>query len=229
MDTKELKAEKRNIVGRKVKTLRADGVLPANIYGKKVKSLSVQVNTKEFESVYKAVGETGLIELKVGSETKPVLVHNVQLHAKSDLPLHVDFLQVDLKEKVTAEVPVELVGESPAEKQSLGTVVQQISEIEVEALPMDLPEQFEVNIDGLADVDQAIFVKDLKVDKSKVELKVDPEAIVVKVEPPQKEEVEETPVAADGTEEETAPGEAAEGEGTEESKTETEGNSDQVS
>jgi large subunit ribosomal protein L25 len=115
--------------------------------------------------------------------------------------IHVNFLQVDLKEKVEAEVPVELVGESPAEKQSLGTVVQYLNEIKVEALPTDLPEKFEVDTSELAEVDQAIYIKDLKYDKSKVEVKNDPEEIVVKVEPPQKEEVVEvTPVVAVGAE-----------------------------
>jgi len=199
MDRKVLKAEERKITGRKVKTLRSKGILPGNVYGKKIKSISVQVNLKEFESVYKEVGETGLMDLMVGKEVRPVLVHNLQVNPKSDEPVHVDFLQVDLKAKVSAEVPVELVGESPAEKQGIGTVVQQINEIEVEALPTDLPEKFEVNVEGLSEVDQAIYVKDLKVDRTKVELKSDPEAIVAKVEPPQKEEVVVAPTPAEGT------------------------------
>jgi len=199
MDRKVLKAEERKITGRKVKTLRSKGILPGNVYGKKIKSISVQVNLKEFESVYKEVGETGLLDLMVGKEVRPVLVHNLQVNPKSDEPVHVDFLQVDLKAKVSAEVPVELVGESPAEKQGIGTVVQQINEIEVEALPTDLPEKFEVNVEGLSEVDQAIYVKDLKVDRTKVELKSDPEAIVAKVEPPQKEEVVVAPTPAEGT------------------------------
>lgn len=200
MDKKILKAEERKISGRKVKTLRVQGLIPANISGKKIKSLAIQVNQKEFEKVYKEAGETGIVSLSLGSDERPVLIHNIQVDPASDAMVHVDFLQVDLKQKVTAEVPVELVGESPAEKQALGTVVQQMNEIEVEALPMDLPEKFEVSVEDLTEVDQAIYVKDLKVDKSKVELKADPEAIVVKVEPPQKEEVVETPVAAVGPE-----------------------------
>jgi len=193
-----LKAEIRELTGRKVKRLRTQGILPANISGKKVKSLGVQVNLKEFEAVYKDAGETGLVDLKVGSETRPVLIHNLQLNPKSDVPVHVDFLQVDLKEKVTAEVPVELIGESPVTKQGIGTVVQQINEIEVEALPADLPEKFEVNIEELIEVDQAIYVKDLKYDKAKVEIKDDLDAIVAKVEPPQKEEVIEVVVPVEG-------------------------------
>lgn len=201
MDKKTLKADLRKISGRKVKTLRHEGILPANISGKKIKSLAIQVNIKDFQGVYKEVGETGLLTLMIEKDEKPVLVHNVQINAKTDDLLHVDFLQVDLKEKVEAEVPVELTGESPAEKQSLGTVVQYVNEIKVEALPTNLPEKFIIDISELSEVDQAVYVKDIKTDRTKVELKNDPEEIVVKVEPPQKEEVVEvTPVVAVGAE-----------------------------
>jgi len=193
-----LKSEVRKIEGRKVKNLRKEGILPGNVYGKNIKSEAVQVVLKDFEKIYKEVGETGLLMLQVGSSEKPVLIHNLQVNPVSDEPIHVDFLQVDLKEKVEADIPVELVGESPAEKQAIGTVVQYLNEIKVEALPTDLPEKFEVDTSVLAEVDQAIFVKDLKVDSGKVEIKTAPDEIVVKVEPPQKEEVVEVPVAAEG-------------------------------
>lgn len=207
-----LKAEKRTVEGRKVKKLRKEGYLPGNVFGKKIKSQSVQVNLKDFEKTYKEVGETGLLTLNVGSEDRPVLIHNLQLNPVTDDPIHVDFLQVDLKEEVEANIPIELVGESPAEKQALGTVVQYINEIKVEALPGDLPEKFEVDISTLLEVDQSIIVKDLKYDKSKVEIKDDVEAIVAKVEPPQKEEVV-TPEVPEGEAvgEDATP---AEGEGT---------------
>ena len=209
MDKKVLKAEERKLSGRKVKTLRLQGLLPANIYGKKIKSTAIQVNLKDFEKLYKEVGETGLLDLEIGKDVRPVLIHNLQVNPKTDVLIHVDFLQVDLKVKVTAEVPVELVGESPATKQGIGTVVQQINDIEVEALPTDLPEKFEVSVETLTEVDQAIYVKDLKVDRTKVEIKTDPESIVVKVEPPQKEEVVETPIVPVGAEGEITPEGAA--------------------
>lgn len=207
-----LNAQKREVVGRKVKTLRAQGLLPANVYGKKVKSQSITVDLKDFEEVFKKAGETSLVTLvlKNGkSEERAVLISNVQKDPISETPIHIDFRQVDLKEKVSAEVPVELKGESPAEKTSVGTVVQYIDEIEVEALPADLPEKFVVDVAALAEVDQAIFVKDLEIDKAKVTLKVDPEEIVVKVEPPQKEEEVAPPAAEVPVEGEVA----AEGEG----------------
>lgn len=188
MDVKKLTAEERKLTGRKLKTLRGSGILPANIYGKNIKSLSLQVSLIEFEKIFNSVGETGIVTLEIGKEARPVLITNVQRNPKTDMPIHIDFRQVDLKEKIEANIPVTLIGESPAEKQSLGTVVLQLNEIHVEALPTDLPEKFEVNIEGLTEVDQAIYVKDLKVEKG-VEVMSDLEAIVAKVEPPQKEEV----------------------------------------
>lgn len=200
MNKRVLKAEERKLSGRKVKTLRAQGLVPGNVYGKGVKSVSVQVASKEFIALHKEVGETGLFDLVIGTDVRPVLIHSLQVNPKTDELIHVDFLQVNLKVKVTAEVPVELIGESPAMKQGIGTVVQQINDIEVEALPGDLPEKFEVNIDKLTEVDQAIYVKDLKIDRTKVEIKTDADSIVVKIEPPQKEEVVETPIVAVGAE-----------------------------
>ena len=188
MQKNTLKAEKRKVLGRKVKKLRREGVLPANIYGKKTKSLSIKFPVVDFEKVYKAVGETGIVEIAIGKQKKPVLISNVQLDPVTDKPLHVDFHQVDLKEKTTADVPIELIGESPAEKQGLGTVVQSINEIEVEALPKDLPDKFEIDLSKLTEVEQTVQVKDLVVDTKKVKILAEAEQMIVKVEPPRKEE-----------------------------------------
>lgn len=208
--TYKLTAEPRSLTGRKVKALRASGLVPGNVFGKDIKSYAIQLPAKEFNKVYEEAGETGIVELTTGKKTVPVLVSNVQYHPVYDGVVHVDFRQIDLTKKVTATVPVEMVGESPAEKSGIGTVVQQITELQVEALPTDLPEKFEVDVSGLVDVDAALFVKDLKYDKAKVTLEAEGEQIVVKVEPPQKEEV--IPVAAEEVTEEgaEAPAEGAE-------------------
>lgn len=189
-----LKSEKRDIFGRKVSRLRKAGKIPANIFGKKIESSAILIDNKEFAEVFEKAGETQIIDLS----GKPVLVSNVQVDPISGDYLHIDFRQVDLKEKIEAKVPVEVEGESPAEKQNLGTVVQQLHEIEVEALPADLPEKIMIDATLLTEVDQIVYVKDLKVSKD-VEIKTDLESIVVKVEPPQKEEVVEVaPVPAEG-------------------------------
>lgn len=213
MDKQVLPAEERKVFGRKVKTLRDTGLLPANVYGKKIKSQALQVDGSEFLKVFKKAGETGLVELvfKKGSAAakSTVLIHNVQVNPVTDEPIHADFFQVDLKEKVTADVPVELFGESPAEKAGKGTVVQQLDEIEVTALPTDLPDKFSVDISGLSEVDDAILVSDLKVDKEKVEIEENLEQIIVKVEPA-KEEVEEVVAEAPAEEGAKEEGEEAE-------------------
>lgn len=211
MSSPTLKAEIRKITGRKVKNLRKDGILPANIYGKKIKSQAIQINTSDLTKIHKEVGETGLLEIELGKDKRPVLIHNLQRNPVTDDPIHVDFLQVDLKEKVTAKVPVELAGESPAEKQGLGTVVLYVNEVEVKALPGDLPEKFVVDSSKLEEVDQSVLVKDLPIDRKKVEVVTTADTIVAKVEPPQK--IEEVAPAAPAEGEVPAEGEAtAEGE-----------------
>src|SRR5258706_13175509 len=210
-----LKATTRKTLGRKVKTLRKQGMTPANIYGRDVKSQAIEINSKEFREVYKVTGETGIIELKLGKEDKPELVHNLQLHPVTSELLHVDFLQVNLKEKVTTQIPVELVGESPAEKSGIGTAVLLFQELEVDTLPGDMIPRFEIDATKLTEVDQVVKITDLKYDSKKIEIKADPETVVAKVEPPQKEEViEVAPVEVEG--EGVAEGEVKPAEGTEE-------------
>jgi len=206
-DKTTLQAEKRTTTGRKVKKLRQEGLLPANIYGKKVKSLAVQVDLKSFSPIYKETGETGLVELKVKGETKarPVLIHNVQLNPVDDQPIHADFYQVDLKEKVTTEVPIELIGESPAVKEKIGILIQPLTEVEIEALPAELPDKFEVNLGELKKVGDAVTVDGLKVPTG-VKVLTDVKQILAKIEPPAEEEaappvVEEAPAKAAAEEE----------------------------
>ncbi len=209
----KLSVEKRKIIGRKVKLLRRDGFLPANIYGKKVKSLAVQLATKDFLPVFKEVGETGLVEIKVAGEekTRPVLIHNVHFHPVDDDPLHADFYQVDLKEKVTTKVPVELIGESPAVKEKIGILIQPLNEIEVEALPADLPEKIEVDISDLKAVNDVVSVDKVKISTG-VKILTDQKEILVKIEPPAKEEVAPPPEEETLAEGEGEPTEEAEGE-----------------
>ncbi len=207
----KLLVEKRKLNGSKVKLLRKQAILPANIYGRKVKSLAVQVDLKAFLPILKETGETGLVELKVKGEDKirPVLIHNVQYHAVNDEPLHADFYQVDLKEKVTTKIPVELISESPAVKNKIGILIQPLNEIEVEALPTDLPEKIEVNISSLEEINDAVLLKEVKLDTG-VKVLSDVNQILVKIDPPAKEEEVAAPI-----EEETKEGEEEKEEGRE--------------
>ncbi len=176
----KLVVEKRKVLGKKVKKLRKDGILPANIYGKDVKSLAVQVSVKEFDKVYKEAGVTGLVDVEIDSEVRPSLIHNVQLDYMTQLPVHADFYQVNLKEKVKTMAPIVLTGEAKAVTDKVGIILQPLAEIEVEALPTDLPENIEVNIEHLAAIDEQIAVSDLKIPQGVIVL-TDPSQVVVKV------------------------------------------------
>ena len=184
--------EKRTILGRKVKRLRKEGKLPANIYGRRIKSLAVVAERRQVEQLFQQVGETGLVDVKVKGEKKPrhVLFHNPQYDPLTDELIHIDFYQVDLTQKVTTEVPIRLVGKAPAVESGEGVLVQILNEIEVEALPTDLPEHFEVSLEKLKKKDDALLVKDLPVPEG-VEIKANPEQVVAKIEEPVKEKEEE--------------------------------------
>lgn len=170
----------RTIAGHKVKQLRKQGLIPATIYGKNIKSASVMVSHRDFDKVYKETGETGLIELTTDTDTRPVLVHNVQVDPVAGNILHIEFHQVDLKEKVTTMVPVKLMGESPAVMQKLGVLLKVLDEIEAEALPMDLPEYISIDISGLREVNAEIKVSDITTPKG-VSIQTDPSLTVAKI------------------------------------------------
>lgn len=186
----KLKAQIRKTLGRKVKNLRKQDILPANIYGKKIKSQAVQVDLKDFLSVFDKAGETGLVQLDLEGKNLPILIHNVSFHAVDSQPLHADFYQVDLKEKVIAEVPLEIIGEPQAVKEKIGVLLNILSEVEVEALPTDLPDKIEVEVDRLKNIDDTIKVADLKVD-AEVKILTDKNLEIVKIAPLVSKEAEE--------------------------------------
>jgi large subunit ribosomal protein L25 len=202
---------KRDVIGKKAKRLRTATQVLGNIMGDVEASFPLEMSSNAFQKVFDQVGETGLIYLKVSDEAqeRPVLVNDIQRDPVSGQIIHVVFRQVDLSEKVTAEVPVEVVGLFDVKNAVLATLHQSIK---VSALPTDLPEKFEVDISGLKEFGQAITFADLNYDKSKVTLQIDesemqsPVVMVQEV----KEEVEEAPVVA-ATEGEAAAAPAAEG------------------
>lgn len=203
MKTHKLQATKRTLIGKKVKKLRKEGSLPAIVYGKDFKSRSVQVNLKEFQEIYKTAGETGIVELGLDRETLPILIHNIHYHPMTAQPLHADFYKVNLKEKVSASIPLEVVNEAPAVVNKIGVLLNILSEVAVEALPTDLPEKIEVDITGLTEINSVVKVSDLKV-SDKVTIKTDINLEVVKIAPLVSKEAEKL-----AKEEEMAKAEAA--------------------
>ena len=206
-----LKVEKRELFGRKVKKLRKDGLLPATVYGKKVKSVSVEGELKDFISLLDRVGETGLVDLKINGdkEDRVVLLKNPQYHPVEDQLIHIDLHQVDLSKKVTVAVPVEITGEALVVKRGEGVLIHQLTEIEVEALPADLPEKFVVDVSKLEKVDQTITVADLKIDTKKISPQIEETQVVVRIDPLAEEE--EKPPAPEPVEGEAAAAEGEEG------------------
>src|SRR3990170_8636707 len=179
MDRLSLQAEERKILGKKVKNFRVVGKLPGHVFGKGLETEHVSVDGKTFLKTFKEAGETGLIDLKIGTEkVRPVMVREVQYDPVSGEPIHIDFYQVNLTQKVKVPVPLVLVGEQP-ESVHLGEaiVLQTLNEVEVEALPTDLVEKIEVDITSLKNIDDAITVGQLNFDRSKLTVLADPEAI----------------------------------------------------
>jgi large subunit ribosomal protein L25 len=174
---------------RKPHTLRQKGVLPAILYGQKIKNLSLQTDAKEFEKIYQLAGASSLISLEVGKEKFSVLIHNVQRDPLSNDFIHADFYQPSLTEETEAKIPLVFEGEPLAVKELGGTLVKNIQEIEVKALPQNLPHEIVVDIEVLKTFDDNILIKDLKVQEG-VKILKDPGEIVAAVKRVEKVEEE---------------------------------------
>jgi large subunit ribosomal protein L25 len=209
------KVDNRKIIGRRVKQLRRDGIIPANIYGKKTDSISIQLSLKEFNKLYKEAGETNIIYITVDGEKteRPCLISHIQYNPTAGEVIHSDFHQVDLTQKVTVEVPVELTGESPVTKSGDGTIVLQYNTLEVEALPADLVDKFEIDVTTLLSVGDSVKLSDLKYNKEKLTIDLDPETVIVTAQALTEEK--EPEVAIPSEEEEVKEGEEKPSEGEE--------------
>lgn len=214
MSKHELTAKVRKLFGRKVRRLRAAGIIPGNVFGKKSKSQAIELDKKKLVKTIQEAGETGLIDLTIEGESKkrPVLVAGYAQDPVTGDLLHVDLHEVDLKQKTTAAIPIETVGESPAVEAGNVLVVLK-NDVEVEALPTDFPDNIEVDVSVLLEVGDAILAKDLKLDREKVTLMVEDEEQIVTIQEPAKEPEPEVVEEAEGEGEEGAEGEAEAGEG----------------
>jgi large subunit ribosomal protein L25 len=183
----ELTAKMREVLGRKVKSLRKKGSIPAILYGLKAKSIPLEIDYSEFEKIFKEAGESTVIKLKTGKESKNVLIYDVARDPVSEKFIHVDFYEVRMDKPITAEVPLVFEGEAPAVKNLEGVLVKNITEIEVEALPANLPHEIKVDISYLNTFEDLIHVKDLKIPDG-VKVSVNPDEIVALVSPPRSEE-----------------------------------------
>lgn len=182
-----LKAVKRTEVGKKANKLRAQDLIPAVMYGNKIAAENLTVKYIDFKRVYSKAGESALVELETEGKKHNVLIHDIQLAPMSGKFTHVDFFQVNMKEEVETEIPLEFVGEAPAVKALGGVLVKTMDEISVKCLPADLPEKYTIDISTLATFDDVIAVKDLKI-SDKVEIMIDAETVIAMVSAPRSEE-----------------------------------------
>lgn len=198
MKREKIKVEKRTTFGKQLKKLRRDGAIPANIYGKDFASTAVQLPLKEFAVVYNKVHETGLIDVEFEGKAIPVLIQNVHFHSASREPLHADFYKVNLKEKVTTSIPVVGVGKALAEVDKKGVLLQTLTEVEIEALPTDLPEKLEVSITDLKEVGGQITVENLTAPTG-VTILTEASRVVFKIDELVSKEAEEQAAADEAT------------------------------
>jgi len=204
----ELKVNTRDIKGKKVKSLRREGIIPINLYGPKMESVSLQAETSVLRHLISKVGRNALISLKIEGDkkTKQVMLRDVQRDALNGKLLHVDLFQVDMSHKLRVDVPITFVGESSAAKSKHGMLIETLTSLHIEALPADIPQHIEVDISVLTEMGQAIHVRDLKPD-SKVVVLNEPDQVIAKI---MEAKIEVEPVAVAEVTEEGE--EAAEGE-----------------
>jgi large subunit ribosomal protein L25 len=195
MDKIELKITNREILGKKVKHLRRQGITPVHLFGHGIESLALQCDTNQLERVLAQAGQTGLISLKIDREKKlrAVVVREFDRDWRRGQLLHVDFYQVKMGEKIKLEVPVVLVGEAPALKSKANMLEHELGTLTVECFPAKIPTSIEVDISSFTEPGQAIRVKDIALGED-ITILNDPELVVVKISFRPVEKVEEVVV-----------------------------------
>ena len=192
MDKIELKVANREILGKKVKHLRRQGITPVHVFGHGIDSLALQCDTRDLERVLGQAGHTKLINLKLSKEKKPrtVVIREFDRDWRKGQLVHVDFYQVKMEEKIRVEVPVVLLGEAPALKIKTNMLDHELATFTVECLPAKIPDSIEVDVSSLTELDQAIRVKDIALDKD-ISVLSSPDLVVAKVSLRHVEKVEE--------------------------------------
>jgi large subunit ribosomal protein L25 len=177
-----LKAAKRGILGKKTRFLRRQGITPTHLLGHGIKSLALQCDTAELQSIIAQGGTTRIIELNIEAEkrSRSVFIREIQRDEINGQLLHVDFYQVKKTEKMTADIPIVLVGEALATKSKENMLEQLLTQLGVECLPEKLPPQIEVDLSPLEEVGQAIHVKDIALAPD-ITVTTEPDQIIVKV------------------------------------------------
>lgn len=186
MDTINLTAKLREKTGKQVKGLREQKILPAVIYGRGFETQNLEVAYDEFEKIYEKAGENTVINLSIGNDIKNVLIYYATKDNIANKFTHIDFYQIRMDEKITANVPLVFEGEAPAVKALGGVLVKNIHEVEVSSLPAKMPHEIKVNLAKLRTFDDSIYVSDLAIEQG-VEVANEAGTVVVSVVPPRSE------------------------------------------
>ncbi len=194
----ELTVKERMILGKKTKHLRAEGLIPAELFGHGIENKHLTVTSKDFLKVFKEAGENTVITLinEKGEKFQALIADVMRDHLSGSI-CTIDFHSVKKGEKIRAKVPIEFVGEAPAVKHGL-LLVKVTDEIEIEALPEHIPHRFEVDLSNLSDASQSIALRDLTISEQ-VKAITPLESIIVTVTEPAKEK-EETPITTPAVE-----------------------------
>jgi large subunit ribosomal protein L25 len=182
-----LRAEPREKLGKKAKTVRLAGFLPAVVYGQGLPSQPVAVPYNDFEKVWREAGESTLVRLNVAGTPYTVLIHDIAYDRLTDRPIHADFYAVRMDRVLQVKVPLEFTGESPAVKNEGGVLIKVVHEIEIEAMPADLPHALTADISSLVSLGGRIFIKDIGSPKG-VKILAPAEEVVLIVEAPRSEQ-----------------------------------------
>jgi len=192
MDEIELNVTKREILGKKVRFLRRQGITPVHLFGHGIESQALQCDTARLQQVLAEAGKTKLINFKIDGEkrARSVIVREVEIELPRRGLVHVDFYQVRKAEEMKVEVPVVLVGEAPALKLRDNTLLQELDTLSVECLPANIPASVELDISSLTEAEEVLRVKDIEMEKGVTVLN-DPEVVVAKISALRVEEVVE--------------------------------------
>lgn len=181
----------------KLDLIRSNGMIPAVVYGARVENTIISVPSVDFEKILKVAGESSTIVLEIAGASEKekstkvdVLIHDMQKDPIRGFPIHIDFLAIDMNKEIEVSIPIEFIGVSPAEKGGLGVLVKTLHEVEIEALPKDLPHSISVDLSVLALLDDQIHVKDIVIPKG-VKMITDLDEVVALIAAVKEEKEEE--------------------------------------
>jgi large subunit ribosomal protein L25 len=180
----------RNVVGKQVKTLRREGILPAIVYGRGISSIPISLNALKANQILSAITSSNLVVIDIDGEKHTTLVREKQRDPVTGEVLHIDFYEVSMTEKLRTNVVLEFQGESPAVKELMGVLVNVIESLEIECLPKNLPNRIVADLSSLEEIGDSLYVRDIILPPN-IELISDSDGLVVVISPPAAEEIEE--------------------------------------